>query len=146
MALDFNKMALEGNTFMNELSEKLGHTGTEDRQQVGRILKAVMHSLRDCLDYKENFHVLAQLPLALKAVYADQWNYMDKPHRPQNVEQFEELVKTYQRKYGEQNFDWSMSTDDIVQDTLSCLRKYISTGEAIHVMDQLPKGVKELMV
>lgn len=146
MALDFNTFAKEGNTFMNQLAEKLGHTSEEDREQVGRILKAVMHALRDCIDYRENFHVIAQLPMALKAVYVDQWYHMDKPHRPRDVEEFEELVKTYQRKYGEQNFDWRMSTDDITQKTIECLRQYISTGEAIHVMDQLPKGVKEMMV
>ncbi|EMR04708.1 DUF2267 domain-containing protein [Cesiribacter andamanensis] len=146
MTLDFNQIAQEGNTFMNELAQALGHTSPEDRGQVGRILKAVMHALRDCLEYRENFHVLAQLPLALKGVYVDQWQHMDSPHRPRDVEAFEELVKSYQRKYGEQNFDWEMSTDVITQKTLQCLRQYISTGEAIHIMDHLPKGVKELMV
>lgn len=145
MALNFNAVAQEGNTFLNQLADKLGHPGEQDRGQVTRILKAVMHSLRDCMDFRENLHVIAQLPLALKAVWVDQWDYKEKPHRPRNIEEFEELVKSYQRLYGEQNFDWKKSTDEIVRITIDCLKVYISTGEAIHVMGQLPKEVQELM-
>lgn len=145
MALDFNKFAQEGNTFINKLAERLGHTDDQDRAQVTRILKAVMHTLRDSMEFHENLHVIAQLPMALKAVWVDNWDYKEKPHRPRNIEEFEEIVKSYQRLYGEQNFDWSKSTDDIVRITIDCLKEYLTLGEAIHVMGQLPKEVQELM-
>lgn len=146
MTLHFDDFAKEGNTFLNELAEKLGHTSEQDRDQVGRILRAVMHTLRDCLNNEENLHVIAQLPMALKAVYVDQWKNRETPLRPESMEEFEDIVKSYQTKYGEQNFDWKLGTDEITKNTLLCLRQYISTGEAIHIMDQLPKDVKEVMV
>ncbi|AHM61547.1 hypothetical protein D770_16465 [Flammeovirgaceae bacterium 311] len=145
MALDFNKFAQEGNTFINKLSENLGHTSQEDRGQVTRILKAVMHTLRDSLEFHENLHVISQLPMALKAVWVDQWEYKEKPHRPRSIEEFEDIVKSYQRLYGEQNFDWGKGTDQIVRITIESLKEYITLGEAIHVMGQLPKEVQELM-
>jgi uncharacterized protein (DUF2267 family) len=145
MALDFNKFAQEGNTFLNQLAEKLGHANEQDRGQVTRILKAVMHTLRDSMDFNENLHVIAQLPMALKAVWVDQWTAMDRPHRPRSLEEFEDIVKSYQSKYGEQNFDWEKGTDEIIRITVDCLKQYITLGEAIHVMGQLPKEVQELM-
>lgn len=131
---------------MNDLAEKLGHTSEQEREQVARILRAAMHSIRDSIDLHENLHVIAQLPMALKALYVDRWEPMEKPHRPRTIEDFKELVKAYQRKYGEQNFNWHEGTDQIFQTVMKCLRTYISTGEAIHIMDQLPKEVKELIV
>lgn len=145
MALDFNKLAKEGNTFINQLAQNLGHTSEQDRGQVTRILKAVMHTLRDSMNFQENLHVIAQLPMALKAVWVDQWQYKETPHRPRSVEEFEDIVKSYQRLYGEQNFDWQKGTDEIVRITIESLKQYLTTGEAIHVMGQLPKEVQELM-
>jgi uncharacterized protein (DUF2267 family) len=145
MALDFNKFAQEGNTFINQLAEKLGHTSEQDRGQVTRILKAVMHTLRDSLAFHENLHVISQLPMALKAVWVDQWEYKEKPHRARSIEEFEDIVKSYQRLYGEQNFDWSKGTDEIVRITIDSLKQYLTTGQAIHVVGQLPKEVQELM-
>lgn len=145
MALDFNKFAQEGNTFLNKLGDELGHPGEQDRAQVARLLKAVMHTLRDSLEFHENLHVIAQLPMALKAVWVDQWDYKEKPHRPQNMEALEEIVKNYQKLYGEQNFNWNKSTDELMRITVGSLKEYLTTGEAIHVMGQLPKEVQSIM-
>ena len=139
----FDKFAQEGNEFINELSDELGHP--EDQQQVLTALRAVLHSLRDRITISESFDVISQLPMMLKALYVEQWKYQEKPNKFDSVEEFKNDVKERQKKYGEDQFDWGISTEDIIVRTIGKLGKYIDKGQMKHIEEQLPKELKSLI-
>lgn len=142
MALNFNKYAEEGNRFVNNLAEELGHPGEISR--TGIVLRAVMHSLRERITISESLHLLSQLPMFLKAIYVDEWKYRDKPLDLNTVEDFKEEVKLHQVQYGEQEFNWSKSTEEIIKTVFAALNTYVSEGEFEDIIAQMPKDLKEL--
>lgn len=143
MALYFDKYAQEGNEFIHKLAIELGHP--EERERTSLILKAVLHTLRDRIAIPESFHLLAQLPMFLKAVYVDQWKYHERPASYKHKEDFVHKVEEYQRAYGEVEFPWEKSTLEITSIVLAKLGMYLTEGQISHIMDNLPDELCELI-
>lgn len=141
MSFNINKFAQEGFTFIHELSDELGHPGEDEA--TSRLLRSVLHVLRDRITISENLDVLAQLPMFLKAVYVEQWKYREKPLKFETMEEFCARVKEEQAGMGEKYFQWNESTEELILRTFSALKKYLSEGAAKHVLDQMPKEIKE---
>jgi uncharacterized protein (DUF2267 family) len=142
MALNFEKYAQEGNSFIKELAGNLGHP--EEKGRTGIILRAVMHTMRDLLSFGESLNMISQLPMFLKGLYVDGWEYREKAADIRTKEDFYKEVERHQEQYGEQRFDWDKSTAEIVHGVLSSLKKYISSGEMEDISVQMPKAIKEL--
>lgn len=139
----FDKYFNEANTYVKELAFELGHEN--DPEQTVRLLRAVLHSIRDRITISESLDLLAQLPMILKSLYVEQWTYHEKPPLDyDDIEGFAEAVENEQAKLGEQKFDWTESTEDLIKIVIASLRKYLTDGQAIHVMEQMPKEVKQL--
>lgn len=139
----FDKYVHEANTYLKELMVELGHENDPD--QTIRLLRAVLHSIRDRISIPESLDLLSQLPMMLKAIYVEQWTYHEKPPLDFNdVEGFTEAVEKEQSKLGERKFDWNEPTEDLIKIVLASLRKYLSDGQAIHVLEQMPKEVRAL--
>ncbi len=143
MAINFEKFAQEGNEFLNNLTSGLGHPEEEGR--TGIILRAVMHTLRERITISESLNLLAQLPMFLKGIYVDGWRYREKPLDLKSAEDFTNEVKKHQAHYGERQFEWEKSTEEIVKIVLNHLGKYISDGEFEDIIAQMPKPLKGLI-
>ncbi len=140
MALDFNKFAEKGNKFIKELAKEFGHP--EDTAKAGRKLRAILHALRGCLTVQESMQLLAQLPMFLKAVYVDGWNYGRVKKKIKSEMDFMEEVRRFD--FGSADFDFK-EDEDIEINTLLVfqqLRKYISPGEMEDLRAVLPKELK----
>lgn len=143
MAINFDKFAQEGNTYLKQLASELGHP--DEMGQVSILLKAVLHTLRDRITISESMHVLSQLPMFLKGIYVEGWEYRDKPLKLSDLEEFKEAVKQEQAKHGEQQFDWQQSTDELISMVIASISKrYLTGGQLRHVIDQMPAEIKEL--
>ncbi len=144
MALKFDKYAQEGNYFIRELADKYGHP--EETARAGIVLRAVLHTLRDRITISESLDLLSQLPMFLKAVYVENWKYHEKPMKYDTAHEFKTEVKKRQVEFGEQEFEWNKSTDELIRITMEALNRYISKGQAKHVVGQLPNDIKALFV
>ncbi len=143
MALNFDKYANEAKAYVHKLAKDLGHPEEIGRTEI--ILRAVLHSLRDRITINESLDLLAQLPMFLKAIYVDEWKSIEKPLRLKNIQEFTKHVEEEQAKYGETEFSWDKSTQEIVRIVLSSLTgKYLSEGEVGHLKDQLPESIAKL--
>ncbi len=92
------------------------------------------------------FDLLAQLPMFLKAVYVDNWKYMEQPLKIKTTEEFKEEVKKEQEKLGENRFDWEMPTKDIVKKVIGVIAtRYLSEGEMKDIIAQLPEEMEEVI-
>lgn len=71
MPLNFEKHAQKGNKFVKDVATALGDKS--DTAKAGRMVVAVLHTLRSHLTAEENLKFLSQLPMALKGVYVHRW-------------------------------------------------------------------------
>lgn len=144
MAINFDKYAQEGNAYINSLSERLGHP--EEKGRTGILVRAVLHALRDRITVGESLNLMAQLPAFLKVVYVDNWKYKEKPESLKNREDFLSKVEENQRMYGEQEFSWNKSTEELAGTVLESLHDYLTEGEIEDVMAQLPEDLKAYFI
>ncbi|QEC53895.1 uncharacterized protein (DUF2267 family) [Anseongella ginsenosidimutans] len=144
-ALNFDKYAQEGNLFMHELGEMLNHPGEQDRAQAGRLLRAVLHTLREHISVGQSLNLIAQFPMFLKAIYVDQWKLSADRERIKTMEEFTGEVENKQREEGEVNFDWNEPTSTLVEKVLISLGKYVSAGELSDVEAELPGEIRRFL-
>lgn len=144
MALNFEKYALEGNSFIRDLAENMGHP--QETARAGIILRAVLHTLRERITLSESLNLISQLPVFLKGVYADNWKYSEKPIDVKTKEDFYSEVEIFQSLYGEKDFNWKLSTGHIVKTVFSTLGKYISQGEIEDIITESAKELKEVIL
>jgi uncharacterized protein (DUF2267 family) len=143
MANYFDKFAQEGNAYINQLAADLGHP--EEQGQAYILLRAVLHTLRDRIMMSEALHVLSQLPMFLKGVFAEHWEYRDQPLQIESLEEFKDAVKQEQARHGEQQFNWAQSTEDLISMVLTSLgTRYLTEGQLQHIAMQMPKDVQPL--
>lgn len=142
--LNFEKFAQDAHTYINELAEDLGHPSEKDR--VLKIWRAVMHTVRDRIHFGESFQVMDPLPMILKGIYVENWKYNEKP--PLAYESLEEMkteVKNLQSRYGEEDFPWQKSTEEIIAITLGSLKRFLKGSQLEQVINQMPKEIKEYL-
>jgi uncharacterized protein (DUF2267 family) len=89
MSPDFEKYAAKRNEFVSLVAAELQMPGDE----VGRIIQAVFHALRNRLSHEESFQLLAQLPMVLKGVYADGWHFDKDFSRITHINDFPDEVR-----------------------------------------------------
>lgn len=143
MPLNFDKHAQKGNEFLNVLAKELGDK--TDKAKAGKILRATFKALRNHLTLEENFQLLSQLPMALKAVYVEAWIPTREHEIGRKKIDFVEEVLAYEDK----NL-WPRAEDvevalKGVRAVLKTLKKYISEGEFKDIEAILPHQLKELL-
>lgn len=142
--LGLEKYVHEVYDYINELARDLGHPNEQKRVFI--IWRSVMHTIRDRIHISESLDLMSSLPMILKGMYTMGWKYHEKP--PLNYETIEQMktqIKAHQNQYGEEDFDWSLPTDEIAAITIDSLSRYLSEGQMEHIKGQLPEEVKAVM-
>jgi uncharacterized protein (DUF2267 family) len=142
MSLDFEKYAAKGNAIVNLLSRETG-TGTDS---AARILRATLHGLRNRLSTEDSFHVLAQLPMALKGIYVDGW----KPTRPyERIKHVKDFFDDIRKEDGA-TAGYDFGNDDKMKIMVGCvfrtLKYHISKGEMDNIINCLPADISEMII
>lgn len=142
--LSFDKFAKEAYDYVNALAQDLEHP--EEKERVLIIWRAVMHTVRDRIHLGEAFQVIDPLPMIFKGIYVEGWKYTEKPPKDfSSIEEMKTEVKKIQAQYGEEDFPWKKSTEEIISITLNSLDRFMSENQLQHIKDQLPEEVKELV-
>jgi len=141
MALDFDKYAVEGNEMLNMLAEDLKVPG----DKAGRILRAVLYAIRDRINLEESFQVIAQLPMALKSVYVDQWDPWRSFHRIHHVDELINEVRKFDKAAARNDFGNDESAKRAIQAVFRTLRHFLSDREFRDVIAVLPLELKEFV-
>jgi uncharacterized protein (DUF2267 family) len=140
MILDFNKYVAKGNEFLHLLEDNLG---SSDRAHAARILRSTFRVLRNHLSFEESLQLLAQLPMAIKAIYVDGWTKAAHK-RIHTVDDF--LTEMIQE---EGNTAWRDFTDkseviDCVRAVIETMRLYVSAEEMDQALGTLPARLRQL--
>ena len=144
MALNFNQYSTEGNTFIKDYAKQLSLEKHPDK--AGRILTAILHSLREIIPVEESLQFIAQMPMFLKAVYVNGWTIKKQKPRVKNMEQFIELVRKFDGPASINDFGYEDElAEKYIDVTFIYFRKYVSLGEMEDIRAVLPKGLKSMI-
>ncbi len=141
MSLDFEKYAAKGNEFVHLVADEL----LVPSDKAGRIIRAVLHALRNRLNHEESFQLLGQLPMALKGVYADGWKFERKYNRISKLNNFLDEIR--QEDGGLAGYDFGNNTKAklAASAVFKALNHYVSEGEMNDITDVMPAELKKFI-
>src|SRR6476620_2973637 len=115
-----------------------GRLEWNDKARSYRLLKAVLHTLRDSLGVNEAVDLGAQLPGLLRGAYYEQWRPAITPVKNRHVEDFVARVNEY---FGR---DPLTEPAKAVMAVFQLLTKKISEGEIDDVRRCLPEEIRNI--
>jgi uncharacterized protein (DUF2267 family) len=138
--MNFEKHAAKGNEFVHRLAIRLGDE--KNRERAGRILRCVLRALRSRLTIEESFQLMAQLPMAVKAVYVDGWAPNQVHTRIKTVEELAEEVRRQDGLSVENDFPGLSDATDAIEAVIKTIADYVSAGELHDIVSILPTDMK----
>lgn len=141
MSLDFEKYAAKGHEFVKLVATDLA----VPRERAGRIIRAVLHSLRNRLSHEESFQLMAQLPMILKGVYVDGWQFDKEFNRISHLEEFFDEVRKEDRGLAGYDFGNNEAATMAIAAVFKALNYFVSEGEMNDIMDVMPSEIKEFI-
>ena len=124
------------NVWLKEIAEEIGE---DDRADAYRVLRGVLHTLRDRLTVDEAAQFAAQLPELIRGIFYDGWNPSATPQHYASGAEFLRRVARAARLHG------PTQASICVEATMCVIRQHVSEGEMEDVMAVLPRGIRELL-
>jgi uncharacterized protein (DUF2267 family) len=121
--------------WINELDSRLAWN---NKPRSYRLLKAVLHALRDSLQVNEAVDLGAQLPGLLRGAYYEQWRPSVTPIKNRSIGDFLDRVNEDFRK------DPLPNSAQAVMAVFQLLTKKITEGEIDDVRRALPEEVRNI--
>ena len=143
MARQFTQFAIEADKFVKQLAVDLGHE--EDPDKARRILKSVLHTLRDRISIQESFQMMAQLPILLKGLYVENWKYSERPLNYRTKQSMFEALKANEHLTQADDFPNQEYAIYAVNSVLKNLSQYVSAGEMEDVLAQFPSEIRSIL-
>jgi len=143
MILNFEKYVEDGNRFLKQLAK--GLDTPNDKDHAARVCVAVLHAIRDRITPEESVHLIAQLPMMLKAVYVDGWDMSRERADAKTLAAFLEEVREHAPRTAARDFGDDEQAGENVRAFFSVLKQYVNQGEIEDLCAQLPQGVRELV-
>lgn len=113
--------------------------GTDDRHLAYRILRAVLHALRDRITVEESAQLAAQLPLLVRGIYYEGWRPATVPHAYHDRETF------LGRIANDASLDGMTEASYACEAAMATLRRHVSEGEIEDVMAIMPAELRDLL-
>lgn len=121
--------------WINELDERLGW---DNKARSYRLLRAVLHAVRDWLQINEAADLGAQMPMLLRGAYYDQWRPARNPAKPRGKAEF---IGRVEDAFGPDLLD---DPDEAVSAVFVLLSAKVSPGEIEDVRQALPSDIRAL--
>jgi uncharacterized protein (DUF2267 family) len=125
----------QAHIWINDVESRLGW---DSKPRAYRLLRAVLHALRDHLQVNEAADLGAQLPILIRGLYYEQWQPAKTPLNERDVQSFLDRI------------DASFTSDPIddtakaASSVLALLSEKVSAGEIGDVRSVLPKAIRAL--
>jgi uncharacterized protein (DUF2267 family) len=112
--------------------------GWNSKARSYRLLRGVLHALRDCLQVNEAVDLAAQLPTLLRGVYYEQWRPVTTPIKSRDKESF---LARIDREFKNDPID---NTGEAVTQVFRLLAAKVTGGEIADVRQALPADLRTL--
>lgn len=120
--------------WLDEVADALG---TDDHRHARRVLRAVLHAVRDRLEPNEAAQLAAQLPELVRGMYYDGWSPSHRASRRR--EAFLQSIADAAGLHGPTEASFALAA------TMTVLRNHVSAGELDDVLAALPAELRELL-
>lgn len=141
MVLDFEKYATKGNEFIRLVSLEL----EVPRDMAGRITRSVLHALRNRFNHHESFQLMAQLPMAIKAVYVDGWHFSKPQTRIRHITDLLDEVRAEDGKLSGYDFGNNTNALRAVKAVFKSIGSFVSPGQMNDLLLTLPTEVRTFL-
>jgi uncharacterized protein (DUF2267 family) len=120
--------------WIDELATELG---TDDPREARRVLRVVLHAVRDHLEPNEAAQLAAQLPELVRGMYYAEW--VPGRRSPRHSQEFLEAIANAADLHGITEASFAVSA------TMRLLRRHVTAGELDDVLANMPAEVRELL-
>lgn len=121
------------NRWLAELADEF----ESDRHDAYRILRAVLHALRDRISVDEAAQLGAQLPELLRGIYYAEWD-------PSRTPMSGDARAFLDRVSGEAGLSGDTEAAYATRVVMRILRRHVSAGEIEDVLAQLPRDLRAM--
>jgi uncharacterized protein (DUF2267 family) len=132
----FDSAAQDAGSWLNDIMIELEWS---DRHLALQALRGTLHAVRDLLPLELSAHLAAQLPTLIRGIYFESWRPSETPARDRSRADF--LMRVSEAITQDVDEDEIAA---IVGAVLRVLELRISEGEALKVLEALPKSIREL--
>ncbi|MFP4089479.1 MAG: DUF2267 domain-containing protein [Cyclobacteriaceae bacterium] len=137
--MNLDKAHNDGKHFMHLLQQRLG---TEDNwDKTTRILKGILHTLRDNMQVGEAINALAQMPLFLKGIFVDEWKYSAEPEKLRSLNKYVEAVQNRKEIVEFKDLPDEEAVIHASKEVISLLSEYLSEGQMEHIKSNMHKDL-----
>ena len=126
----------KAHVWLNELTAGLG---TEDRQSAYRVLRAVLHAVRERLTVDEAAQLAAQSPELIRGIYYEGWDPSRTPASYHDRRPFLDRIAAEGALAGESEASFAAEA------VMDVVRRHISAGEYEQVLHALPRPVRAVV-
>ena len=123
----------KANIWLGDVAAELGD---DDRQYAYRVLRAVLHVLRDRLTIDAAAKLAAQLPTLIRGIYYEDWDPSRVPMPAHTVDTFLEHVVSEGRFSGETEASIAVTAVTAV------LRRHLTPGGIDAIVSVLPEKLR----
>jgi uncharacterized protein (DUF2267 family) len=132
-ATGFTHAAEQAQQWVNELAQDMGWS----EQNAHRLLKSVLHTLRDWLTPEEMADLSAQLPTLIRGIYFEGW----KPDTPMWERKKRDFVICVRNSF---RYEPDVDIDLAIKAVFKVLDRHISHGEIVQVRNSMKKSLRQL--
>lgn len=143
MDFNFEKYAAEGNRLIKQVAERTGEPRNTAR--ASRIVRTVLHGVRDAMMPGEAADVMSQLPLVVKGVFADGWKVGAQPKRFRSEQEFIDYLRESAGDAAGRDFGNDQELTALVKEVIGVLEEdYWSEGQVDQIKHVLPEKLRSL--
>lgn len=140
---NFEKYAAEGNRLLKQVAERTGEPRNTAR--ASRIVRTVLHGVRDAMMPGEAADVMSQLPLVVKGVFADGWKIGPHPKRFHSEQEFIDYLRESAGGAAARDFGNDQELKSLVKEVIGVLEEdYWSEGQVRQIRQVLPEKLRTL--
>lgn len=136
-----DKYAIKGNEFLSLLKYELN--STDDKAL--RILKCVLHNIRDHISWRNSLQLISQLPMMIKAVYVDQWNYTEHPTHMHHLYDLFDDIRAHDRDLAEYDLGDYNAVSAAAKAVFRTMNYYLPEGAMEDVIAVMPEEIKQFI-
>lgn len=130
------RSAEKANIWLKDIASELGEG---DLQYSYRVLRAVLHVLRDRLTIEASAKLAGQLPTLIRGIFYEDWEPGRKPMPPHTVETFLEHVVSEGRFSGESEASVAVIA------VAAVLRERLALDESEAILAVMPEKIRMLI-
>jgi uncharacterized protein (DUF2267 family) len=139
--MNFEAYAAEGNRFIREVAFEMN----ADRDRAARVTRAVLHALRDRLPADDGVQFGQGLPMAIKAVYFDQYDISKTPVVIRRPNQFLDFIAYKAGMSSVIDFPDRESAEEGLRAVFRVLERHMSFGQVEQIKHMLNREIMEMI-